>query len=541
MQAHHNGYADVADIHRKMQEEESAENEKQGSKKSSSQGLTISSAGDPSETQADTIAKKVASGAKVNGEAFNTTSVTVNASSEEDEMEIPDGFSSKLNAASGGGSPLDDNTRGQMESSFGTDLSDVRVHTGSAADDLSQSINAKAFAHGKDIYFKEGQYNPGSASGKELLTHELVHTQQQSGPGVKPKVQRQMDELHGEVFFTVQEIYGSMQSIFINQGAALKHFYESLTADTPGKVDPMDIVQAVLGALFSPFFGGLIRRGLESFTDLGAVAIDAIMERITTVQETAGAVTEKGFEFKDLLEKAGEKKKNKALLDFYKQLDTFFTESQTNLLNNQGRDGKSMQKQYNELLISNKGEAELMLSNLKTLADTLHEEVTSIFSINNQEKRLAMQWLRRNVHANKKNTRARMGSTYVHIIIAKNWEIEEAVIHGPFGEKVAEFLNTNYEQEVFNKQGTGEINPWNLSGDVERSGDDTADLSLPLKITYSAPDMSNDHPEPRWAEKWEGFGNAKPTQGTDDEIVKALDKNLPALRNKTVKKLEGKG
>lgn len=175
-----NGLDDVADIHRKIEQEEEASGEKKtkGSRKPFSGDLTVSSADDDSEEQADTIAQKVVSGGKVSGESFNASTSSLNASGREGAMEVPSGFSSKLNAASGGGNPLADDTREQMESSLGSDLSDVRVHTGSAADDLSDSINAKAFAHGQDIYFKEGQYNPGSAKGKELLAHELVHTQQ---------------------------------------------------------------------------------------------------------------------------------------------------------------------------------------------------------------------------------------------------------------------------------------------------------------------------------------------------------------------------
>ncbi|MGL4598903.1 MAG: DUF4157 domain-containing protein, partial [Bacteroidia bacterium] len=44
-------------------------------------------------------------------------------------------------------------------------------HTGSEAADLSSSINARAFAHGKDIFFKDDV-------SEELLAHEVVHTVQ---------------------------------------------------------------------------------------------------------------------------------------------------------------------------------------------------------------------------------------------------------------------------------------------------------------------------------------------------------------------------
>jgi hypothetical protein len=87
----------------------------------------------------------------------------------------------RINSSKGGGSPLDTSTRGEMESSFGSDFGGVRIHTGSEAQQLSKDLNAQAFTHGQDIYFDEGKYNPQSTSGKHLLAHELTHTVQQTG------------------------------------------------------------------------------------------------------------------------------------------------------------------------------------------------------------------------------------------------------------------------------------------------------------------------------------------------------------------------
>ena len=42
-------------------------------------------------------------------------------------------------------------------------------------------MNARAFATGQDIFFREGAYNPGSSGGRELLAHELTHVVQQTG------------------------------------------------------------------------------------------------------------------------------------------------------------------------------------------------------------------------------------------------------------------------------------------------------------------------------------------------------------------------
>ncbi|MGH9949667.1 MAG: DUF4157 domain-containing protein [Pyrinomonadaceae bacterium] len=63
----------------------------------------------------------------------------------------------------------------QMETSFGKDLSDVRIHVGHEA----TLMNAQAFTRGNDVYFAPGKYNPYSESGQEIIAHELTHVVQQ--------------------------------------------------------------------------------------------------------------------------------------------------------------------------------------------------------------------------------------------------------------------------------------------------------------------------------------------------------------------------
>lgn len=86
---------------------------------------------------------------------------------------------SQLNSSKGGGSPLNENVQTQMESGFGTDFSNVRVHTDSNSVQMNKNLGAQAFTHGSDIYFNEGKYQPESNQGKHLLAHELTHTVQQ--------------------------------------------------------------------------------------------------------------------------------------------------------------------------------------------------------------------------------------------------------------------------------------------------------------------------------------------------------------------------
>ncbi|GAB5419083.1 MAG: hypothetical protein Crog4KO_05910 [Crocinitomicaceae bacterium] len=86
---------------------------------------------------------------------------------------------SNLKSSKGGGSKMDSDTQAQMESGFGTDLSGVNIHTDSKSVEMNQDLGSKAFTNGADIYFNEGQYDPGSKEGQTLLAHELTHTLQQ--------------------------------------------------------------------------------------------------------------------------------------------------------------------------------------------------------------------------------------------------------------------------------------------------------------------------------------------------------------------------
>jgi tetratricopeptide (TPR) repeat protein len=100
----------------------------------------------------------------------------------------------QLNQTKGGGSALTGDVQSFMESRFGVDFSNVRVHTDSTAVAMNQSLGAQAFTHGQDVYFGSGKYDPGSHAGKELLAHELTHVVQQTGGAAPASVQRDTPE-----------------------------------------------------------------------------------------------------------------------------------------------------------------------------------------------------------------------------------------------------------------------------------------------------------------------------------------------------------
>jgi len=83
----------------------------------------------------------------------------------------------------GGGTPLDDGVRSDMEGRFGQSFSNVRVHTDTEASKSAESVGANAYTVGNDIVFRSGHFDTASPTGQRTLAHELTHVvQQRSGP-----------------------------------------------------------------------------------------------------------------------------------------------------------------------------------------------------------------------------------------------------------------------------------------------------------------------------------------------------------------------
>lgn len=84
---------------------------------------------------------------------------------------------------SGGGAPLDTETRTDLEGRMGADFSDVRIHNDSAAHESAKGVGAHAYTVGNNVVFQRDAYDPSSPQGRTTLAHELTHViQQRSGP-----------------------------------------------------------------------------------------------------------------------------------------------------------------------------------------------------------------------------------------------------------------------------------------------------------------------------------------------------------------------
>lgn len=147
--------------------------------------LTVNQPGDVYEQEADRMAEKVMRmpQSKVQRHCSDCEEPEQNeevmrTSSEPDTggFEAPPIVGDVIGSA---GSPLDPDARTFMESRFGHDFSQVRVHDDARAAESARAVNAEAYTVGNNLVFGAGRYAPSSSGGRHLLAHELTHVIQQ--------------------------------------------------------------------------------------------------------------------------------------------------------------------------------------------------------------------------------------------------------------------------------------------------------------------------------------------------------------------------
>ncbi|MGK0276052.1 MAG: hypothetical protein ACI9N0_002440 [Ilumatobacter sp.] len=149
--------------------------------------LSVGPADDPYEREADAVAARVVKSirARSHGSAAVTGTASVvqpiqrAASVGTAGGEVDADTERVVRSAKSGGKLLPDGIRSKMETGFGADFGNIRVHEGAQATDLNNRIQAKAFTTGNSIFFRDGLPDMSSSSGQELLAHELTHTLQQ--------------------------------------------------------------------------------------------------------------------------------------------------------------------------------------------------------------------------------------------------------------------------------------------------------------------------------------------------------------------------
>ncbi|WNL45683.1 DUF4157 domain-containing protein [Dyella sp. BiH032] len=86
------------------------------------------------------------------------------------------------------GEPMEDGTRRWMETRFGRDFSDVRLHRDRPAQELTGSMNAHAVTSGADIFLASDAQAGNTQEGRALLGHELAHVAQNQAPSADAPV-----------------------------------------------------------------------------------------------------------------------------------------------------------------------------------------------------------------------------------------------------------------------------------------------------------------------------------------------------------------
>ena len=87
------------------------------------------------------------------------------------------------------------------------------------SDQLNRSIQARAFTTGQDVFFRQGEYDPGSKDGQELIAHELTHVvQQTSPPSVQTKLATRSD-VHNPIIRRVLHPKGDPKAVAVPSAA----------------------------------------------------------------------------------------------------------------------------------------------------------------------------------------------------------------------------------------------------------------------------------------------------------------------------------
>lgn len=137
----------------------------------------------PCEREADEIADQVTRTAE-----WQSAPVGPNHRAYTNSAEQGDELSVATGAVAESGQALPGSERSFFGPRLAWDFSRVRVHTDDEAGRAAEAVGARAFTVGSNVVFGRGEYAPGTAAGRHLLAHELVHVIQQHGSGAPGRV-----------------------------------------------------------------------------------------------------------------------------------------------------------------------------------------------------------------------------------------------------------------------------------------------------------------------------------------------------------------
>lgn len=167
--------------------------------------LNIGASNDPLEQEADRVADQVMATSLHSAVSSAPPRIQRFAGSASEASNNSAPASVERVLAGSAGRPLEASMQEDMGQRFGNDFSDVRVHSGAAAEKSARDVHANAYTVGNNIVFGANQYSPDTQKGKRLLAHELTHVVQQSRGG-SPVLARQPADGEDEVFKAMMEM-----------------------------------------------------------------------------------------------------------------------------------------------------------------------------------------------------------------------------------------------------------------------------------------------------------------------------------------------
>lgn len=184
---------------------------------------------------------------------------------------------------SGGGRPLDPATRSFMESRFGEDFSQVKVHTDPFAADSARAIGAQAYTVNRHVVFAPAYYAPQTIAGRALLAHEFAHVLQQqdgranAGTAATGDLTAQWEAQADQVGRHVSDPSPILQSNGQNSRGSIA---ANLTPAPMGTLQAQFVTPHAAGG----GFGGLLERDRRAAYAEGSAVDPAYAEIVLTIQ-----------------------------------------------------------------------------------------------------------------------------------------------------------------------------------------------------------------------------------------------------------------
>ncbi|MBK5221615.1 MAG: DUF4157 domain-containing protein [Acidimicrobiia bacterium] len=184
------------------------------------------------------------------------------------------------------GRPLPPSEREWLESSFGGDLSHVRLHDGPAARAEAAEHGAAAMALGTDVVLGGGAASP--LSRRAILAHEVAHVVQQSAPGAASTAALESDANHA----AGRALLGAPGG-----GPSLRGGLQLQRCDGPHVMSEAELAQYIAANHFRVVVTQPTERFLSGMKKSVAVAANPEPSVSALVEQEADELITAGFDF----------------------------------------------------------------------------------------------------------------------------------------------------------------------------------------------------------------------------------------------------